>query len=496
MTQVDAGAGNAPAKLFRGYDNVSRGMLSSSAVTGKYEKTDGRSTAHIHVCESITELSRALEIDASLSVSYLKAANISAKMKFVQELNVTANSVTIVVYATHSTGIWRVKDIALDPEADIKDAAKFVRSYGDSFVSAATEGGEYYAVYAFRTETREQQTKLTGELKAKGLGGGVTVNAAAQAKLTEFLNSTNVSRTFDQEITGITNPDLPAEDKLIEFALAFPKKTLDAPVTTSFAVSSYEDVPRFPDMFEAVRKARRHFLGEDGVLRSLAKLRGIQDKIAWLENIYRRYNYDGDKDLPTFKSQVDADVLKITQQITDWEDDPTGKFEKPQLPSLAKGEPALNYLAGQPPSYGGEGGGPFDFMSVGEALGNQVKIVSIRLADGGSRVHRLEVGYASDRTQWVKATGGSSGSAKEIMHIEDGHFPIRFNIRSGASVDRIEIHCSDGRWTWAGGDSGAPYEWKVPEGSVVLGFTGRSGAVIDQIKIIHAALKPAKYVRI
>jgi hypothetical protein len=496
MAQVNAGAGDTPAKLFRGYDSVGRGMLSSSAVTGQFEQTGGRSVVNIRVCESVSELAQALEIDGSLSVSYLKAVNVTAKMNFMKKLNVTARSVTIVVYASHETGTWAVKDIALKggvtaPDSDAK-AAAFVQSYGDSSIKEATQGGEYYAVYTFRTETRSEQTSLTSSLKAKGIYTGVTAKLDLQVKLSEFMSSTSVNWTFDQEITGIANPGFPTQDKLIEFALAFPSKPLDSPVTTGFAVEGYERVPGFGGNFKKVVANRRYFLGASGLLQKLARVQGLQHQIAWLRRIYARYNYQGDAELNAFKRVVEADLDQINEQIDAWDDDPTGKFDKLTLPSLDKGEPVLTFAAGQPASFGGEGGGPFDFMSVGDAFRNQVRIVSIRLADE-TVIRRMEVEYASERDRW-KTVHGSGGNTHEIFYLEDGQFPTRLKIRSAANVDRIEVHLADGRSTWAGGNGGTANDWAPGEGAVVLGFAGRSGANLDQIKIIHGALKPARYV--
>jgi len=35
----------------------------------------------------------------------------------------------------------------------------------------------------------------------------------------------------------------------------------------------------------------------------------------------------------------------------------------------------------------------------------------------------------------------------------------------------------------------------VPEGAVLLGFAGRSGALLDQVKMMYATLKPARFVQ-
>lgn len=497
MALADASAGDTPTKVFRGYDSVKRGMLAATAVKGKYEKSGGRSVVNIRVCESVSELAQALEIDGSLSVSYLKAANVTAKMDFARSLNVTANSVTIVVYASHETGNWSVTHAELEdgvkpPENPARSAKQFAHVYGDSFVSGATQGGEYFAVYTFQTETRSQKTSLTGELKVKGIYSGITAKVDVQAKLSDFLKTTKVSWTFKQRVTGLSKPTLPDQDKLIEYALSFPSRDIDAPVTTGFTVTGYEEVPGFGDNFEQVQHSRRAFLRSNGILNSLNRLQVIERQTRLLRDIYDHYRFEGDPALAAFHTKVKADLAKLDDLVDDWEDDPTQTFTKPDLPALAQGEPVLNYAAGQPASFGKEGGGSFDFRPVGDALRNLVKISSIRLSDGGGIIKRIEIGYSSATENWTESHG-NGGSQREIFYLEDGQFLNRMSINCGEYVDRLVLYSTDGRHTEAGGSGGSLHEWKVPDGSFVLGFAGREGLALDQIKILHVALKPATY---
>lgn len=501
MAQVNAGAGDTPAKLFRGYDSIGNGMLSSSAVKGDYERGGGSTVVNIRVCESLSELAQALEIDGSLSFSYLKAANVTAKMNFVKSLNVTEKSVTIVVYAKHETWTWAITDVSLKsnitPPADDRAAAAFVRSYGDCFVKEATEGGEYYAVYTFRTVTEKEQTDLTSSLKAEGIFSGVTANLDVQVKLKNFMSKTSVDWTFNQQITGIANPTLPNQDQLVEFALAFSSKKIDSPVTTGFAVAGYESIPDFGNGFRKVTANRRYFLGDKGLLANLARISALEHQIKRLKKIYAVYRFS-DPELEKLRGQVDADLGTIQAQVDAWKDNPTGDFAKPNLPSLAAGEPVLDFAAGQPASFGTEGGATFDFMSVGDAFRNQVRIASIRLADGDFEkyrvIRRIEVEYVSEKGRWTRSHG-QDGNAREKFALEDGQFPSLLRIRHGTYVDAIEVHLADGRSTSAGGGGGDLSDWRPGPGAVVLGFAGRAGAALDQIKIIHGALKPARYVK-
>src|SRR3954447_1272486 len=159
--EMTAGSDPVPVKLFRGYDTVARGIISLSAVEGDYENSGASSAVRIQVCESLSKLAQALDIDASLSVSYLKAVDVTAKMEFARKLEVTARSVSIVVYAKHGIGTWDVTEAKLKSKVtapvDDESAAAFVGTYGDSFIKSVTLGGEYFAVYVFNTETREEQ---------------------------------------------------------------------------------------------------------------------------------------------------------------------------------------------------------------------------------------------------------------------------------------------------------------------------------------------------
>ena len=44
MATIEAGAGDAPTKLFRGYDGIANGMLNESAVTGGSDDHGGGRT--------------------------------------------------------------------------------------------------------------------------------------------------------------------------------------------------------------------------------------------------------------------------------------------------------------------------------------------------------------------------------------------------------------------------------------------------------------------
>jgi len=502
--EMTAGPDPVPVKLFRGYDRVARGMLTASAVTGGFEKDRVSSGVRVQVCESLSELADALDIDASLSVSYLKAVDVTAKMEFARKLNVTARSVTIVVYARHGIGTWDARDVTLKPnvKAPVDDASAkaFVKTYGDSFIRSVTLGGEYFAVFIFNTETREQQQKLAASIKGEGIGAA-TVSAEAQTKLTNFLKTTKTSWTLKQDMTGIVDPDYPDQDRLIPFALGFSKLPLDGAVVTNIEVTGYEDVEGFGDSFAKVVGNRGYFLDpDDGLLRYLARLSAARSQVGWLKRIYARYGYTGDSALTGFEGKVEGEIKAINKQIADWKSSAVSAFVRPEMKALDGGEPVLAFREAASPVWGGSGSGPWKVDSVGDLIRNRTRIKSIQIAtgrfNGKDLLGRLIVEYDSDKRGWTESYGdGELKVLQPRLDIEEGQFPTGFEVRHGSMVDWLKIRLGDGLSTEAGGSGGAAQAWPVPEGHVVVGFAGRSGAAIDQLQVRLAKLEPAKMMK-
>jgi hypothetical protein len=465
------------------------------------------SGVRVQVCESLTELADALDIDASLNISYLKAVDVTAKMEFARKLNVTARSVSIVVYARHGLGTWDAFNVKLKtgagaPKAptDDKSAAAFVKTYGDSFIRSVTLGGEYFAVYIFNTETREQQQSLAASLKTDVVSG-VTVKADAQVKLNNFLKTTKTNWTLKQDMTGIRNPDFPDQDRLIPFALGFSKIPLDGPVVTNIKVAGYEEVDGLGEGFDKIVDNRDYFVDRrSGLLPKYGRLTAVSNQIDWLKRIYQRYDYKGDAALAAFGDKVEADLAAIDKQIRDWKLNAARDFKAPDLPSLKEGEPVLNFREVSSPAYGGSAAGPWTVDSVGDLIRNRTRVKSIQLASGlhdnKELLGRLVVEYESDKRTWTETHGdGQVKTWQQKLDLEVGQFPNWFNVHSGSLVDRLKIQLSDGRLTEAGGPSGGNAVFDVPKDGFFVGFAGRSGGVIDEIQFRCAKLEPAKMVK-
>jgi hypothetical protein len=361
-------------------------------------------------------------------------------------------------------------------------------------------GGEYFAVYIFNTETREQQQNLATSLKAEGIGAA-TVKAEAQVKLTNFLKTTKTSWTLKQDMTGIVSQEFPDQDKLIPFALGFSKLTLTSPVVTNIKVAGYEDVGGIDESFDKIVENRDYFLNpKRGLLQKHGRLTTVSNQVDWLKRIYRRYDYTGDTALGAFADKVETDLEAIDKQIRDWKSNAARNFVAPDLPSLKDGEPVLNFQEPTPKVWGGSSAGPWQVDSVGDLIRNRARIKSIQLASGRfdqwDVLSRLIVEYDSDKRSWTETHG--DGNVKTMgtkLDLEEGQYPVRFEIRYGTYIDWLKIHLSDGRATDAGGPGGGKDDWSIPKDHVFIGFGGRSGSIIDQLQIRYAKLNPAKMVK-
>jgi hypothetical protein len=193
-----------PVALFQGYDNVF-GDGRSTAVEGKTVTTGAISEVRCSVCESVEDLAQSLEVDQSLSVGFGPLGGGDEKMKFLTSLKMTTHSIAVTVFARHVIGTQTVTDVHLKKDAqDLmmeKGLNDFTMSYGDSYLSEITEGGEYFAVYTFYSQTKEEQTDLSGSLQAHGVINSATVEGSLQSKMSDFLKEHKTRYSFPWKTT-------------------------------------------------------------------------------------------------------------------------------------------------------------------------------------------------------------------------------------------------------------------------------------------------------
>ena len=90
--------------------------------------------------------------------------------------------------------------------------------------------------------------------------------------------------------------------------------------------------------------------------------------------------------------------------------------------------------------------------------------------------------------------GGGGGGDRGVLQLAEGVTIRRIEGLSGSRVDRLFLSSSDGQRIGGGGDAGnRPVDWAVPEDSVVLGFSGRSGRELDGLRAVVARFGPLSW---
>jgi len=491
-----------PVSLFQGCDTVVTGSGLSTAVHGTFNTTGAQTSVLYHVTEDVESLYRALDMSQSISAGFLFGSG-TEKSQFVQSLNLTMHSINIVVYSKNAKGTdtadnYRLRD-DVSPPVDDEQLAEFFRSFGDSFVSSLTKGSEYYAVYTFYSQSREEQTSVMAQLAAAGIFKSGVISGDFQSKLAEVTKSSHTRIAFSQKHAGIASPNLPQANDLVAYALAFPSLPIDAPVILSFACTGYENV-RAIQHFGPIAKNRRYFHGtttRPGMVNSLLRVVELENQLLWIEELYEFYRgYSGDEDVKNGLMAAETDEEAIKKTIDDFVDEPTKILLPMSLDSLKRGAPILQYQITSVGPFGGDEGDPFDDVNINTYLQRKTRISALQLRSGGE-VDQLITSYeegVKDGNAWTTRHGGDGGNLSVQLPLVEGQFVTRIAGRFGHRVDKLEFKLSNGgRTLEGGGGDGTAFEWVASDADIVLGFSGRSSRRLENIQPVVARLQKAKW---
>ncbi len=164
------------------------------------------------------------------------------------------------------------------------------------------------------------------------------------------------------------------------------------------------------------------------------------------------------------------------------------------------------------PRHGGGGGGAYNLLcprghaivGVDVRAGTLVDNIQPRCAALGLAVDKSRTPDFGYSVVWggdpysLSSTGGGGGGGPYQLRCSRDQFVMGLAGGSGVEVDRIQFQCgtvsversgtgwrvvvrSTGTTATVGGGGGAPFSDVCPSASVIRGFQGRSGAVIDQV---------------
>ncbi|GMA59715.1 jacalin-like lectin [Alicyclobacillus fastidiosus] len=407
------------ANIFQGYNTFSdSGCL--SALHGQYDDIGAVLTTQYRVVTDFESFTRAINLSASASVSYL-GYSVSDKASFAQSLSLTTYSITVIAYG-HKVSENRVaRDVKWREGVEIPTPTTlnaFYQQYGDSFVSQIKRGAEYIGVYVFYAQSREEQQSIQNTLAAKGIYDGVTLSASLQSGLSEVQQSVQTRQRFAQVLYGFKSLKLPSPDNIASFLDGeFATREPDAPTVISYATSGYETALN-TEVFKPIERTRRLFDGQFTsvtLAQVIAKMAYLKNQVEYIGRVYDTYGWNNENDSTYVNNAkiIESDWSELSSLITKIYDDPSQQYEIPDLQSLKFGVPELNFrINANEPYWGGSGGDAFQDVTYKSVL-NQTRIARIVIR-GGAYVDRLEVTYVDgngkETTWWHGGEGGKPAS--------------------------------------------------------------------------------------
>lgn len=508
----------------QGYNKV-LGRLHNTALEGEvHQRPAGGFESGCVVSVSTEELAQSLQLDPSLSLGLPGPLQLfAAKASLLQSAKTTNHSVSVTIFArkvSRSSQCSNVKPKAgMGLPTDNSSLDQFVETYGDSYISMLEEGGEYYCILTLYSQTKEEQKNLKSRLGVGGLLGPVSVGMDLQQNLTSVLSTVDLNFSLKQQVFGISNPELPQQNDLegmFSYANRFGALTMDAPAVLRMESTGYESIEnlgdehiqKFQRLFRTVADSRDRLAGTgrggesgEGLASKMAVIQSMLNQMQWINNTYDFYGGFHDQTLIDHMQTARKDRQAIRSQIDAYDRQATAELEDLSLPSLSNGTPKLNYRIGKSERFGGTGGTPFTFQDIPTYIRTHTRIAGIKLRWGNKYVDQISITYECDQhgirvEQPEESHGGSQGRGEISHRLLQGQFITKVFGDCGGMVDQLTIVIDDSISLAALGKPGrSSFSFPVPDGHVVLGFSGSSGASLDSLFVHTLSFLPAEWQR-
>jgi len=511
-------------ELFQGFDTFS-GNPRNTVVTGTSGTPTRAATSYVMVCTDLEQLHTALQIDASVSASY-GAFSADAKAKYVHDLDLTTNSVTVVVYACNNLTTGRTTAL-LPPDdvAHLTDSTKvreFVLNKGDSFVSEITKGGEYFATFTFLSQTSDEKTTVEASLQLKA-GTPLSLDASVSTKLSSASSSAKVAYKLNQRLIGVSGVTPPAAtspsdiDGMVKFAMAFPSLTVDAPETVSFKVDGYEQILPMSVDFSGITQNRDAFLGTaatPGWGQMIVQLRGVMNDGKAIKNLYDFYGGHQDSDLDSRLRRVQQDLSDLYDHARAVEKDPTTVLPvtPPESCQYGSPEPEWIVVSASDDDFLAWGGAPFQDVSR-DQIAQRTHLDAVEVwvgSENGYGVWRVRSTYSTrfPGNRFAEEHGGhgaaSGGQESGVLTLADNEFITSMEGWAGSYfrypiLGGLILHTSAGqRWTTAHPPTEGVQVWPDPanprkDNQTVIGFTGASGDCVNGLRPLAVQFRPVNW---
>ena len=490
----------APVALGQGYSLFTGDGL-NTAVAGSSRTISGDAAVSCRICDSTESFLGVLDVSASAAAGVSGIASVDAKLDLMYSLQLTSHSVTIVVHCKHITGTSSYTDTRLTPPAPGHDddvaLRDFFAAYGDTYVSEITEGGEYLAVYAFYSESRDDQLDVMASLNASGIIDGMPVEGGLQAKISMAMKSSETRINFKQRVLGLKKVSLPRPDDIVDFALRFADLEKDAPVTLAIKVRGYEHVPGMTHNFETIETNRTAMLQ---LREKSGKVQRLINQIDGVLSIYDYYGGFDDTKLKDTRKKAEQDLVTIRNRIAGYLRNPvesTSDAARLSLPSLNVGIPVIDYDIET--GFMGASGGqlPTKDVQASTVVSQRLSIKRLQFKASKSSVNKMEVTYESEDVgiATVEVGDGNGGSSEKRDFAAREKITSMIGTYKDGVITNLRINTTKGNIRVAKDGRGEPTGWEVPKGYFAVALQGKGDHKgVHSLTLTAAKFKPANWV--
>ena len=478
----------------------------------------------VQVCNSSDSLDKTVKHSIGLS-----AEGQSAKHKSSSSVKSSNTAVSVVVYANavKSSPIYSTAPTLLPAAAGLTPAELFT-AYGDSYVSAATLGAEYMAVFVYECETESDQQSVMNSFAVQGIvptEPPVSIGVNFSKSMTNASAQTTVNcRAYQMlrgssatlpEITNDTNTDI---TNMVSFAqnLSVSDVTGNG-VVLEFATTGYETLmsSTAATAFQPIVTNRQVYT--NNVAPSLASLNTIRSAMQQVASLYKTYGYTGDSTFYSNCQQFNQDYSALETWIAQANANPLGSYTYPNPPkSVSNVSPSSQFQVETGPTWGSNVAADwYDLATSSAPTGNptnaknnssnpstpialsaQPVLASVALW-GGAWMNQIGTSYqtASGTVQFVHGGGGVNPQAP--LNLRAGEFITLISGTSGSYVNQLTLKTNYGQSvTYPPSPNSAPaFSWTVPAGATLVGFQGTCGSYLNQLQPVYLQFQPAIWVQ-
>lgn len=487
--QLDA----EPTAIYQGFDSIGYKVKNTAVVPIKPPvDTTGKSTVSLKITKSLSEVYDAFDISASIAASYA-GYSAGAKASFVKKNKISKESICVIVKAVNQSQRISRNDVELSEEAKkITDIDLFVQKYGDAYISEIIKGSEFYALYIFNCETKEQSQTVSASLTASGIYPGGKVEAGVSSAMQKAATLANVSISLDYFLSGFKTPEQPvmSMDGLLEYANKFLAMPIDAPAILQFEATSYEDL--IGSDFDAVHDNIEYFTGSE-FLTSFEHINQLKSSIEQISKVYKTYKTEVPSKLNDVLKLTIPDLKVLKAQFDAFEEKPSNRLILPRLVSLKEGLPHIKINQSRTKVVGDDNARSFiDLPNVIEAVKNCVVISKIEFNQHNNKDSEYVKGM---RTTYFSHLNNKSfdiirGKKDEFKAIKEDPRGIQistFDGWAGHNIDLINLNFKDGTNLKIGREKGKKFDlYKNVGNQIVIGFCGSANETnLKQIGLVY-----------